>query len=104
MPREEDTHARLMQFFATHQEQFEKLYREPCHVEVWEEIFHHFFGDYPQDDMTKEHPTYWRAGSTDPRWDTLLFKEKLGAMRAVNHILNERKAGRLIFPPYKEAA
>jgi hypothetical protein len=104
MQSEVDTRTRLIQFFMERPLLLKQIMLEPSHVEVWEEIFFFFFGSYPHDDGSKQVPVYWRPGSTDPRWDTLLFKNKLGAMQALDTLILEWRKGKPFYTHHKEAA
>jgi hypothetical protein len=100
MRTETQTLAQLKLFFIANPHRLALIIEQPSHVEVWEEIFLFIFGEQPKDDTTKVIPSYWRPGSTDPRWDTLIHTG--GALRAMCAFLEEYK--RSIIPPCKEAA
>lgn len=104
MQENKETYARLIHFFTKKPQLVSLILEEQSHVEVWEEIFFFFFGEFPKDDVTRVVPSYWRTGSTDPRWDTLLFKENMGAMRALDALIKNMRNGDVHIPSHKEAA
>jgi hypothetical protein len=104
MPTETDTYARLIHFFSEKPELALKIISEPSNVEIWEDIFIYFFGETPRDDTDVIIPIYWRTGSSDPRWDTLLFKKNLGAMQALDTLIEAWRSGSVPLPSHKEAA
>ncbi len=104
MHQEVNVRAGLLELFTNRPNLLQTLSVEPSRPDMWEEIFLFFFKEYPIDDENKDVPTYWRPGSTDPRWDTLLRKEELGAMRVLDALTMEWKDGTVRFPPYEEAA
>ena len=104
MPKDEDTHARLVHFFNQTPALAPLIISEPSHLEIWEKIFIFFFKEAPQDDETKPAHSNWRKGSSDSRWDILLPKEKMGAMRALNTLIEGWRNGDIRLPSHKEAA
>lgn len=103
MQENKETYARLIHFFIQKPQLVSVILSEPSNVEVWEEIFFFFFGALPKDENESK-PEYWRAGSTDSRWDTLLFKEKMGAMHALDILIKDIREGDVDIPSHKEAA
>ena len=93
----------LEHFFQIHQDRFETFYKDPGNVELWEEIFEHFFQTRPEDTVVTKHPLKRRPGSCDPKWDTLFFT--LNAFKAQKLLvkLKERER-RKTSPSLKEAA
>lgn len=104
MPENEDTYARLIHFFTERPTRIDTIVAEPSQVEVWEEIFFFFFGEKPIDNQHQSHPAYWRPGSTDPRWDILLYKENMGAMHALDKLIAEMRNGIVLISSHREAA
>jgi hypothetical protein len=94
----------LISFFSKHPHHLALIQEQPSHVEIWEEIFVFFFGEWPADDETRKVPDYWRKGSSDPRWDILLPKNKYGAMAAMTLLLEGLASKSIVLPPCKEAA
>lgn len=104
MLEDEDTTSRLFHFFNQYPLHLSTIMAEPSNLEVWEQIFIFFFGEAPVDDSKRVVPDYWRPGSTDPRWDTLLFKANMGAMCALNTLVEGWRNGNIQLPSHKEAA
>ncbi|MBP9843241.1 MAG: hypothetical protein KBC62_04545 [Candidatus Pacebacteria bacterium] len=102
--KQKDTSARLVQFFNQNPSLTSLIISEPSNLEIWESIFVFIFGEIPHDDFGRTVPSYWRQGSTDPRWDILLYKENMGAMRALNTLIQGWKNGNVPLPSHKEAA
>lgn len=93
----------LEHFFQIHQDRFETFYKDPGNVELWEEIFEHFFQTRPEDSVVTKPPLIRRAGSCDPRWDILFFK--LNALKAQQFIVRlKKREQRRGLPSLKEAA
>jgi hypothetical protein len=67
------TRRTLLQFYERNPHYIELLTTDPDNSVMWEMIFGHFFGSMPRDPQPRTVPSYYRLGSTDPRWDTLFF-------------------------------
>ena len=75
----------LEHFFEKHPKKFSTFYSDRDNVELWEEIFKHFFQAYPVDTIVTTYPLVRRSGSCDPKWNILFFK--LNALQAQVFIL-----------------
>lgn len=92
----------LEHFFEKHPKRFTTFYSDRDNVELWEEIFKHFFQTPPVDSVVTTYPLIRRPGSCDPKWDMLFFK--LNALRAQAFILKlKQREFRLNLSNLKEA-
>lgn len=95
------TRTRLIEFYASNQHFLADLSSAEDTLR-WELIFVHFFGEMPQHDPTKSVPSYYRPGSTDPRWDDLFFKQH--ALTVHRKLLERHARTNFLMLRIKEAA
>lgn len=79
----------LEYFFQSHPERFSVFCTEQSNLGLWEEIFEHFFQVRPEGTEIIKHPLTRRAGSNDPKWDTLFIS--LNALKAQRLIIKIKR-------------
>ncbi len=96
------TRKKLISFFKQNPRFVSCLDSDYDNSEMWEAIFKHFFNATPVDDISRNVPSYYRAGSTDLLWDVLLHK--MGALTMHHRIVAQHRKKRLFFSLTLEAA
>ena len=96
------TRKKLISFFKQNPRFVSCLDGDYDNLEMWEAIFKHFFNATPVHDRSRDVPSYYRAGSTDPRWDELFHKK--GALTMHHRIVDQHRKKKLFFSLTLEAA
>ena len=97
-----ETRKKLISFFRQNPRFISCLDGDYDNLEMWEAIFKHFFNATPVHDCSRDVPSYYRAGSTDPLWDVLLHK--MGALTMHHRIVAQHRKKKLFFTLTLEAA
>lgn len=93
----------LEYFFQMHPDRFWLFCKDKSNLELWEEIFEHFFQVRPEGTEIITYPLARRAGSNDPKWDTLFIS--LNALKAQRLIIKIKlRELRNCAPSLQEAA